>query len=73
MNAIALLKQPTPSIQHPILSCHWRTQRSGVKNLSNVETHDLTESDYERDRTLPATRHLNPTRGYVIGEHSEAE
>ncbi|MEQ8537024.1 MAG: hypothetical protein RIB93_06130 [Coleofasciculus sp. D1-CHI-01] len=34
-----------------------------MKNLSNVET---DESDDECDRTPPATRHLHPTRGYVI-------
>ncbi|MEQ9620446.1 hypothetical protein [Coleofasciculus chthonoplastes] len=43
MNAIALLKQLTPSTQHSIPSCHWRTQRSGVKNLSNVEANPITK------------------------------
>ncbi|MEQ8467593.1 hypothetical protein [Coleofasciculus sp. E1-EBD-02] len=41
-----------------------------MKNLSNVETH---ESEYECDRTLPATPHLNPTPNLVIGERSEAK
>ncbi|MEQ9234418.1 hypothetical protein [Coleofasciculus sp. E2-BRE-01] len=41
-----------------------------MKNLSNVETY---ESEYECDRTLLATRHLNPTPNPVIGEHSEAK
>ncbi|MEQ9234417.1 hypothetical protein [Coleofasciculus sp. E2-BRE-01] len=59
-----------PSPQPNTQSCHWRTQRSEVKNLSNVETH---ESEYKCDRTLPATRHLNPTPNLVIGEHSEAK
>jgi len=63
MNAIALLQQPATSTQHPIPSCHWRTQRSEVKNLSNVET---DESDYECDRTPPTTRPLHPTPNLVI-------
>ncbi|MEQ9358160.1 MAG: hypothetical protein RIG63_22215 [Coleofasciculus chthonoplastes F3-SA18-01] len=34
-----------------------------MKNLSNVETH---KSEYECDRTLPATHPLNPTPACVI-------